>query len=258
MANADPEREPIEWTDGTLPKHIAFIMDGNGRWARQRGLLRVIGHEHGANSLRRLTRYCRRLGVEQITFYALSTENFVRRPRAEVAVLMRLLKNFLISERPELIENEIRLRAIGDVEALPAGVLSELRETERVSAGGKRMILRLALNYGSRQEILRAAGRVAQAVVAGEMTADAALALSEEDFARHLYDVEMTDPDLLVRTAGEYRLSNFLLWQCSYSELWVTETLWPDFDVEEFQEALRDFGQRDRKYGAVSGSCRGS
>lgn len=244
-----PETKPLAGTG--LPRHIAFIMDGNGRWARSRGLQRLLGHENGATSLRRITRHCRSIGIQQVTFYALSTENFQRRPRNEVSCLLRLLKSFLVSERPELLANNIRLTHIGHPEAFSADVLAELKETERLTRDHTGMILRLALNYGGRQEILDAVTAIATAVAAGTLTLEAVRALGEAGFERYLHDPDMSPPDLLIRTAGEYRLSNFLLWQASYSELWVTRDLWPDFDESRLEEALRDYASRERKYGAI-------
>ena len=232
-----------------LPRHVAFIMDGNGRWARQQGFARLIGHERGADSLRAISRRSRALGIEEITFYALSSENWQRRPRRELNYLMQLLKKFLVGERPELLDNDIRLRSIGDVEVFPDAVLRALRETEALTADRTQMTMRLALNYGSRQEILGAARAIAERVCSGELPG--VEAVDEETLRRHFYDPEMSDPDLLIRTAGEYRLSNFLLWQCSYAEFWVTDTLWPDFDVAEYERALEAYAQRERKYGAV-------
>ncbi|HVR75760.1 MAG TPA: polyprenyl diphosphate synthase [Planctomycetota bacterium] len=234
-----------------LPRHIAFIMDGNGRWARTRGFERLRGHETGADSLRRITRYCRSIGIREVTVFALSTENFTRRPRIEVAFLMKLLEDYLIAERPELLENQIRLKSIGRVEAFPPQVRTALEETERLTRDSSAMVLRLALNYGGRQEILDAVASVARDVAAGRLTEAMVRELGERGFQRHFHDPEMSDPDLLIRTAGEYRLSNFLLWQCSYTEVWVTTDLWPDFDVPRLEEALRDFSSRERKYGAI-------
>ena len=236
-----------------LPRHVAIIMDGNGRWARRKGFIRIVGHEKGAEALRRVTTRARTLGLCEITFYALSTENFTKRPRKEVDFLMRLLRRFLIKERPELMENQIRLKTIGEVEALPSHVLEELRETERLTVANDAMILRLALNYGARQEILRAMGNLIEDVNAGRLSPDEVVTLAERKFRRYLYDPEMSDPDLLIRTAGEYRLSNFLLWQCSYSEIWVTDCLWPDFEEEHFDEAIDSYARRERKYGALGG-----
>ncbi len=258
-SSASPDLE--RWRREDLPRHVAFIMDGNGRWANRRGLIRLKGHEKGADSLRRITRCARRLGIEEVTFYALSTENFERRPPSEIGFLMRLLRRYLVGERGEMMENGIRLKSIGDVDALEPGVVSELRESERLTSQNQGMVLRLALNYGSRQEILRAVGRVAAAISAGELTCEAARQLREDDFGRYFYDPSMTDPDLLIRTAGEFRLSNFLLWQCSYTEIWTTDALWPEFEVVDFEQALESYVSRERKYGAVgdgakSGSAR--
>jgi undecaprenyl diphosphate synthase len=227
-------------------------MDGNGRWARTRRLQRLRGHENGAKSLRRITRYCRSIGIREITFFALSTENFERRPRREVSLLTKLLKSYLVSERDELQENQIRLKSIGHTEAFPPSVRAELAETERLTKNYTAMTLRLALNYGGRQEILDAISTLAAEVQSGRLTAEEVQSLGEQGFRKYLYDSEMSEPDLLIRTAGEYRLSNFLLWQCSYTELWVTEDLWPDFDLPRLKEALHDFCARERKYGAIS------
>ena len=234
-----------------LPAHIAFIMDGNGRWARTRGLLRRRGYEEGAGALRRITTRCRELGVSETTFFALSTENYLRRPSAEVRFLMKLLKTYLIRERPVLMENGIRLTTNGDVSSLPADVQDTLEETRSLSAGNDRMVMRLALNYGSRQEILNAVRRICREVKEGRMDPDCLEELTEDSFAAYLGDPQMQDPDLVIRTAGEYRLSNFLLWQSSYSELWITDELWPDFDVEHLEQAVEAYVSRDRKYGAV-------
>ncbi len=234
-----------------LPSHIAFIMDGNGRWARRRGLLRLRGHEEGAGSLRTITTHCRKLGVRETTFYALSTENFTRRPREEVGCLMRLLKRYLVNDRPTLMENGIRLQTIGDVSEFPDDVRRELDESLQLTAENDAMIMRLALNYGSRQEILDAVRRIARAVRDGTLDEKGIESMTDVEFAAYLADPDMTDPDLVVRTAGEYRLSNFLLWQSSYSELWVTERLWPEFDTAELDKALDAYAQRVRKYGAV-------
>jgi undecaprenyl diphosphate synthase len=235
-----------------LPRHVAFIMDGNGRWAKSRSLLRLKGHERGAEALSKITRHAARIGIPEVTFFALSTENYRRRPQEEIEFLMGLLRNYLIGERKELAENNIRLRAIGRTGELPRSVQEELEETMRGSRSNTGMILRLALNYGSRQEIVDAVRKAAGEAVVGRI--DPA-AICEDSFRRFLYDPEMTDPDLLIRTAGEYRLSNFFLWQASYAELWVTEALWPDFDVPLFEEALRAYGKRERKFGAVEPSA---
>jgi undecaprenyl diphosphate synthase len=234
-----------------LPRHIAFIMDGNGRWAKRQGLLRLKGHERGAESLRQVTRYCARIGVAEVTFYALSTENYRRRPRAEVQYLMKLLKDYLIEERDELAEGNIRLAAIGRTGELPPAVQEALARTMALSAANTGMVLRLALNYGSRDEILEACRALCREAARGELGPAAIEALSEEEFRRRLQDPGMSDPDLVVRTAGELRLSNFLLWQASYAEIVVIDTLWPDFRPEHLVGALEDFAGRRRKFGGI-------
>jgi undecaprenyl diphosphate synthase len=226
-------------------------MDGNGRWASRRGEERWQGHELGATALRRITRRCRSIGIPEVTFFALSTENFLRRPVREVRFLTWLLKSYLISERPELLDNDIRLKSIGHTEAFPEDVQAELAETQRLTAERNGMVLRLALNYGGRQEILAAARSLARDMSAGRLTSEEVETLDEQGFRRYLGDADMSDPDLLIRTGGECRLSNFLLWHTSYSEIWVTETLWPDFDLPDLEEALRHYSSRERRYGAV-------
>lgn len=234
-----------------LPDHIAFIMDGNGRWAREQGWERIRGHERGADVLRAVTRHCRAEGVKEITFYALSTENYRARPKLEIRYLMTLLRDYLVGERKELQEQDIRLKAIGRVDELPANVVRELRTSEELSAGNRSMVLRLALNYGGRSEILDAVRSLARRVRAGELGLDELERLGEAEFARHLYDPDMSDPDLLVRTAGELRVSNFLLWRISYTELWVTERRWPEFTVDELKQAIASYQTRVRRFGRV-------
>ncbi|MCZ6794941.1 MAG: polyprenyl diphosphate synthase [Planctomycetota bacterium] len=241
--------------DRLLPRHVAFIMDGNGRWSKARGRLRIHGHARGADSLREITRYCRRRGIREVTFYALSAENFQRRPASEVRFLMRLLKRFLVQERSELTDNGVRLAVIGDVAALPADVRRELDETLRLTAGLDSMVMRLALNYGSRQEILRAVRGLVRDVLAGKVTVGDVDALDEALFGNYLDDPSMPDPDLVIRTAGEFRLSNFLLWQSSYSELWITDRLWPDFSTDDLEAALEAYVARDRRYGAAAAAA---
>lgn len=242
---------PLEPPVEPLPRHIAFIMDGNGRWASRRGFRRLRGHRQGAESLRQVTRYCSRIGVEEITFYALSTENYRRRPRAEIAYLMRLLRDFLIKERGELAEGNIRLRAIGRLHELPDKVQEGLRESIRQTSSHTGMILRLSLNYGGRSEIIDAIRRLLRDVQEGRRSPVAPESFDESDLRPYFYDPSMPDPDLVVRTAGETRLSNFLLWHASYAEIWITEALWPDFDVSRLNEALRFYARRDRKFGGL-------
>ena len=241
----------MKFSPEQIPAHIAFIMDGNGRWARSRSFLRQRGYEEGAVSLRRITTHCRELGVRETTFFALSTENYLRRPRREISFLMKLLKTYLVKERAMLMDNNIRLTTIGDVSSFPSDVLDALHETRTLSAGNDGMVMRLALNYGSRQEIINAVRALCTDVREGRLDPDRIEDISEDVFSAYLADPQMKDPDLVIRTAGEYRLSNFLLWQSSYSELWITDELWPDFEVEHLEEALDAYVRRDRKYGAV-------
>ena len=251
------DRQPAPLADSSarhptdVPRHIAFIMDGNGRWARNRGWRRLVGHEKGAGSLRRVTRHCRRLGVREVTYYALSTENYARRPKQEIAFLLSLLKRYLVGERSELLDNNIRLQSLGRTEVFPADVLEALAETERLTSECDGMVMRLALNYGGRQEILDAVRGLVASVQRGEWSAEALDRLGDDEFRRFLYDPAMSDPDLVVRTAGEFRLSNYLLWQCSYSEIWVTPKLWPDLEPEDIDEAIVSYQGRVRRYGAV-------
>ncbi|MBN1444248.1 MAG: di-trans,poly-cis-decaprenylcistransferase [Planctomycetes bacterium] len=233
------------------PRHIAFIMDGNGRWAAMRGLPRIEGHRRGAEALRRVVRRCREIGVRELTLYALSAENYRRRPAREIERLMGLLRRFLIDERSELIDNDIRLITIGDIDVLGEDILRDLRETVRATAANSSLVMRVAINYGARQEILGAVRAIGEEILAGRIDGDALAAIDENAFRAYLSDPEMTDPDLVIRTAGEFRLSNFLLWQSSYSEWWITRRLWPDFGIPELEEALKAFADRERKYGAL-------
>jgi len=220
-------------------------MDGNGRWAQRRGLPRIRGHAAGVESVRAVVRLARKLGISYLTLFAFSEENW-QRPRLEVRTLMALLRRYLLREIPEMQENQIALKAIGDLKRLPPAVQQDLAHTMAATAGGDRMVLTLALSYSSRSEIVHAAQTLAQDLLAGLIKPeqiDAAL------FCRYLYTADLPDPDLLIRTSGEYRLSNFLLWQSAYTELYVTDTLWPDFKEEEFLKALSEYQQRERRYG---------
>jgi undecaprenyl diphosphate synthase len=216
-----------------LPRHVAIIMDGNGRWAQQRGLPRIEGHRQGVTSVRRITEHCVRLGIEQLTLYCLSSENW-RRPPAELAFLMELLGHYMIEERDLLMRQRVRLMMIGSREGLPPETLAGLDQTVALCRGNAGMRLCLAINYGSRGEITAAARRLAREAAAGRLDPEA---IDEDCFAEHLETAGMPDPDLLIRTAGEMRLSNFLLWQISYAELWVTPVLWPDFAEPHLEEA---------------------
>jgi undecaprenyl diphosphate synthase len=231
----------------TLPDAIAIIMDGNGRWAEERGLSRFKGHEVGAESVRAITRECAKLKIKELTLYAFSTENW-KRPDEEVGLLMKLLERYLVQERDEIMTNGIVFRAIGEIDRLPDNVLHEYETTRDMSAGNGGMVLRLALSYGSRREILEAARKIAALAKSDPAAVEA---LEEDDFRRFLYDPSMRDPDLVIRTAGEMRLSNFLLWQASYAELYVAQVCWPDFRERELHEALAAYGKRERRFGAI-------
>lgn len=229
----------MELNCAKLPAHIAIIMDGNGRWAASRGLPRTEGHRAGARAVRAIVEECRRLGIACLTLYAFSSENW-KRPRAEIAALFQLLLDFLTVETPGLAEQGIALDVFGDLEALPAPQRLALKHSMAKTANGANMRLNLAINYGGRAEILRAAKN---------LSGMAPEEITEEVFSANLYSANQPDPDLLIRTSGELRLSNFLLWQCAYSELYFTKTLWPDFDASELHLALADYATRDRRFG---------
>jgi undecaprenyl diphosphate synthase len=232
---------------GALPRHVAIIMDGNGRWAERLGLRRIFGHREGIGSVREITTECARLRIESLTLYAFSVENW-KRPSPEVRYLMQLLRRFLIQERPTLMDNGVRLRAIGRIGDLPEEAREELSATERMTGGNPGMLLRLALSYGSRTEIADAVRRIAEDAREGAL--DPA-AVDEETLRGYLYDPATPDPDLLIRTAGEMRLSNFLLWQASYTELYVSDVCWPEFRTRELHQALRAYAGRKRKFGGL-------
>ncbi|MBW2170979.1 MAG: isoprenyl transferase [Deltaproteobacteria bacterium] len=231
----------------TLPRHIAIIMDGNGRWAKKRSLNRIRGHREGAESVRDIVRACREIGIEVLTLYAFSTENW-QRPKQEILALMKLLKDFLRSELSEMMENDIRLNAIGQVGRFPGDVLKVLRGVMDKTQENSGMLLNLALSYGGRDEIVMAAGRIAAEVRAGQLEPKE---ITEKVFSNYLYTQGMPDPDLLIRTSGEMRVSNFLLWQIAYAEIYVTKTLWPDFRREELSRILHDYEKRERRFGTT-------
>ena len=231
-----------------LPRHVAIIMDGNGRWARARGLPRVLGHRAGIQSVRTVVETARAQGIDVLTLYAFSVENW-KRSRQEVDTLMRLLDEYLARELPTLLKNHVGLHVIGQVAGLPPAVQTHLKTVMDQTRPGAKMVLTLALNYGGRAEILDAVRRVAAEVQAGRLTPDQ---IDEPFFGRFLHTTGLPDPDLLIRTSGEMRLSNFLLWQISYTELYITPTLWPDFGAPEFLEALAEFQRRERRFGAVA------
>ncbi len=229
-----------------LPRHVAIIMDGNGRWASSRGLPRVMGHRAGIKSVRTVVEAARELGIGVLTLYAFSVENW-KRPSQEVATLMRLLNRYLRLELPRLMRHEIRLNVLGDFEGLPEKVQDHLAQVMATTKKNQRMVLNLALNYGGRHEILQAVRRVSAEVKAGRLKEGQ---LDETTFSRFLYTDGQPDPDLLIRTSGEQRISNFLLWQISYAELYLTPTLWPDFGKADFLQAVREYQHRDRRFGA--------
>ncbi len=231
-----------------MPYHVAIIMDGNGRWAQQRGWPRIEGHRRGVQSVRHIIEEGCRLGLGQLTLYCLSSENW-KRPKAELDFLMSQLKKFLVSERKLIMEQGIQFRSIGQRTQLPENVLREMDENVRLSQNNKGMVLCLAINYGGRTELVDATRRIAEAVRRGALQPDE---ISEVHISDSLYTQGMADPDLLIRTAGEMRVSNFLLWQISYAELWVTEKCWPEIDNPLFHQSLRDYGQRTRRFGGLT------
>jgi undecaprenyl diphosphate synthase len=237
-AGLDPDR---------LPAHIAVIMDGNGRWARQRGLPRVQGHAQGVKSVRSTVEECCKLGVGQLTLYCLSSENW-KRPQTELDFLMALLEQYLIEERAEITEQNIRFSVIGRRSELPEAVLREIDENVRLTADNTGMALCLAINYGGRTELIDAVRSLAMQVRDGQLRPEQ---IDEAAISSALYTAGMPDPDLLIRTAGEMRVSNFLLWQISYAELWVTERCWPDFDPPTLRQALHDYARRERRFGGL-------
>ncbi len=236
-----------------LPTHVAIIMDGNGRWAKKRGLPRVMGHRAGMESVRVVVRKARELGIKVLTLYAFSKENW-RRPKDEVGALMGLLETYLRKEVDDLDRQGIALRTIGETEMLPKNIQALLKESIQRTAKNQGMILNLALSYGGRAEITRAARLIAEACLRGDLLPKE---ITEEMFAQYLYTAGLPDPDLLIRTSGEQRISNFLLYQCAYTEFYITPVLWPDFREEEFMAALRDYARRERRFGKTSEQIKG-
>jgi undecaprenyl diphosphate synthase len=230
-----------------VPQHVAIIMDGNGRWAQQRGLPRIKGHEQGAESVRAVLRAAKQAGVKFLTLYAFSTENWIR-PKDEVDGLMNLLAIFMDRYEDELLKNKIRLRVMGQIERLPEKVQKKLAKVMETSAQDYEYTLIVALSYGSRTEIAEAAKAIASKAAKGELDPET---VNEATVAQHLYLPDVPDPELMIRTSGELRLSNFLLWQLSYAELYVTDVFWPDFREQEFFKALEAFNQRGRRYGGT-------
>jgi len=232
---------------GRLPRHVAVIMDGNGRWAQKRHLPRIAGHRSGTQSARTTIETCARLKIETLTLYAFSVENW-RRPKTEIDFLMALLREYLRKEMPLIQKNNIRMRFLGRMDELPAGVQNDVRDAMEKTAGNKGMVLCVALNYGGRAEIVDAMNAILSERNGHGTSEDK---VTEEQLSQHLYTEGLPDPDLLIRTSGEMRVSNFLLWQIAYAEIFVTETLWPDFNRARLLESLLEFQKRERRYGGI-------
>jgi undecaprenyl diphosphate synthase len=231
-----------------LPKHIAIIMDGNGRWAKGKGKLRVFGHHNGVVSVSDVVEAAGEIGIKYLTLYTFSAENW-NRPKLEVAAIMELLVSTINKEIKKLMENNVRLNAIGDLEMLPKKCYKELMAAIDKTSGNTGLVLTLALSYGSRREIVQAVQKVAEKVLKGEL---AVADINDEVFENNLYTADMPDPELLIRTSGEYRISNYLLWQIAYAELYFTNKLWPDFRREDLFEAILDYQSRERRFGKTS------
>jgi undecaprenyl diphosphate synthase len=238
---------PLEIPPERRPRHIAIIMDGNGRWAERQNLPRIAGHERGVDSVRRTTEEAARLKIEQLTLYCLSSENW-KRPQTEINFLMHLLEQYMIQERGTIMDNNVRVRMIGRRDDIPDQVLRELDKTVETSSTNSGLWLNLAINYGGRAEIVDAVRTIAQHIQAGDLSPDT---IDEPLIARNLYTAATPDPDLLIRTAGEMRISNFLLWQISYAEIWVTDKCWPEFDERALHDAIRAYSARRRSFGGL-------
>jgi len=254
MSTSIPEPSPAKASDSdsdrlpNMPRHIAIIMDGNGRWAQRRELPRIEGHRNGVCSVRRTVEECARLDIEQLTLFCLSSENW-KRPSHELDFLMHLLEQYMIEERALLLEQGIRVQVIGRREGIPDRVLNEINKTIGITSENKGTTLCLAINYGGRGEISDAVQKIARRIEIGELSADQ---VDENLIAENLYTSGMPDPDLLIRTSGEMRISNFLLWQISYSELWVTDKCWPEFEESDLHQAIEVFASRNRRFGGLT------
>ncbi|MBU5455777.1 isoprenyl transferase [Caproiciproducens sp. MSJ-32] len=230
-----------------IPEHIAIIMDGNGRWAKKRNLPRTMGHKAGVEAIRKILKEADRLGVKYLTLYAFSTENW-KRPKEEVSALMKLLVEYLKNEIRELNENGVVIRISGDITKLPKDAQEEIKKSVSLTKNNKGLVLNLAFNYGGRDEILRAVRSIAEEYKNNELELEE---ITEERFSNYLYTKNMPDPDLIIRPSGEQRISNFLLWQCAYSEFWYSDICWPDFNEEHLHKAIYDFQHRNRRYGGI-------
>ncbi|MBN1880065.1 isoprenyl transferase [bacterium] len=254
MLNNKNQTDPTKSDPDRMPVHIAIIMDGNGRWARARGLPRVAGHRAGVKTVDRIMEDAVSLGIKVLTLYTFSTENW-KRPRAEVGALMELLYKNLLNKRKKLIDNDVRLRISGDISNFPGSVKKEVMETIAATDHCKTMIMNLALGYSGRDEIVKAAQSLARLAVQGDIQPEN---IDELLFSRYLSTGDLPDPDLVIRTSGEYRVSNFLLWQASYAEYFFTDVLWPDFNRQNLVEAIQSFQRRERRFGGLSGKDRQS
>ncbi|HSQ55723.1 MAG TPA: isoprenyl transferase [Gemmata sp.] len=248
MRSFERHAESVGLDPAKLPRHVAIIMDGNGRWARAQGKERVEGHARGAKSVDEVTEECCRLGLGQLTLYCLSSENW-KRPKPEIDFLMALLKEYLLAERKKILDQNIRFTVIGRRDGLPEEVLAEIDENIRLTSRNTGLTLCLAINYGSRMEIVDAVRKIAARVKRGELSPEQ---VDEGTISNSLYTAGMPDPDLLIRTAGEMRVSNYLLWQISYAELWVTNLFWPEFGAATLHEALCDYARRERRFGGLT------
>jgi undecaprenyl diphosphate synthase len=247
MMSGQPASPTVEVLAERRPRHIAIIMDGNGRWAERQNLPRVAGHQRGVESVRRTTEECARLKIEQLTLYCLSSENW-KRPQTEINFLMHLLEQYMIEERSTIMDNNVRVRMLGRRDDIPEQVLRELDQTVEMSRSNSGLWLNLAINYGGRAEIVDAVRTIGRRIHCGDLSPDA---IDEPLIAKHLYTAGAPDPDLLIRTAGEMRISNFLLWQISYSEIWVTDKCWPEFDEATLHDAVRAYASRQRRFGGL-------
>jgi undecaprenyl diphosphate synthase len=247
MSGEIPSRT-LEVAPERRPRHIAIIMDGNGRWAERQNLPRIVGHEQGVKSVRRTTEECSQLAIEQLTLYCLSSENW-KRPQTEINFLMHLLERYMIEERATIMENNVRVRMLGRRDDIPEQVLRELDKTVQMSRANGGLRLNLAINYGGRAELVDAVRHIARRSQMGDLAPND---VSEETISENLYTAGAPDPDLLIRTAGEMRISNFLLWQISYAEIWVTEKCWPEFDEATLHDAIRAYAARQRRFGGLS------
>lgn len=241
------KREELVLDKDNMPRHIAIIMDGNGRWAKQRKLPRTMGHKAGVETIRRVIKETHILGIKYLTLYAFSTENW-KRPKDEVSALMKLLVEYLRSELQELNKNGVVIKILGDINMLPKDAQSEVKEAIEITKNNTGVVLNIAFNYGGRDEIIRAVKLVSNDVKSGKLSIED---IDEKTLEKYLYTTGTPDPDLIIRPSGEQRISNFLLWQCAYSEFWYSNVCWPDFKEEHLHEAIYDYQHRDRRYGGV-------